>query len=667
MEGVKVLVVDDTPQNLVTLEAVLDDGSIEVVGVRSAREALRAVLDDEFAAILLDVNMPDMDGFEAAALIRARPLSAHTPILFVTAYAGETQLSRAYSLGAVDFIQSPVDPAILRAKVGVFADLFQKRAEIKRQTEQLREAEERLRHQAESALRESEDRFRVLCTSAPVAIFQLDATGRCVYVSPLWEPTTGQADVDALGFGWAEAVSPGRAAPLLASWREALHEGRGWSHEEAITRRRDEPKRWLYVKASPILAEHGESVGHVGTVEDITARKQTEEQLLDADRRKDEFLAMLAHELRNPLAAIGNAALVARSPGLEHKREWSMDVISRQVGQLSKLIDDLMDASRVRLGKIELRRDRLDLTGVLQRAIDAVLPDADARNQKLVRHVPSAGAICVIGDTTRLEQVFVNLLSNAIKYSHDGQVITISASYEDERVVVSVRDNGIGLDPAVADRIFDLFVQGHTSLDRAHGGLGIGLSLARRLTELHGGTVAARSDGPGRGAEFVVSLPATTAEPLAEPGPNGLVGTSNKGRNKRVLVVDDNVDAASALGLLLESAGFSVVLAHDGQVALTRATESRPDIVLMDLGLPVLDGYQVAAELRNQPGGDDLMLVAVSGYGPGQDYGRAATAGFDHHLVKPVDCVALLHLLIDEAGPRRRRSDLPRIAPRRDR
>ena len=667
MEGVKVLVVDDTPQNLVTLEAVLDDGSIQVVGVRSAREALRAVLDDEFAAILLDVNMPDMDGFEAAALIRARPLSKHTPILFVTAYAGETQLSRAYSLGAVDFIQSPVDPAILRAKVGVFADLFQKRAEIKRQTEQLREAEERLRHRAESALRESEDRFRVLCTSAPVAIFQLDATGRCVYVSPLWEPTTGQADVDALGFGWADAVSPGRAAPLLASWREALQEGRGWSHEEAITRRRDEPKVWLYVKASPILADHGESVGHVGTVEDITARKQTEEQLLDADRRKDEFLAMLAHELRNPLAAIGNAALVARSPGLEHKREWSMDVISRQVGQLSKLIDDLMDASRVRLGKIELRRDRLDLTGVLQRAIDAVLPDADARNQKLERHIPSAGAICVIGDTTRLEQVFVNLLTNAIKYSHDGDVIKIAASFEEERVVVSVRDNGIGLDPAVADRIFDLFVQGHTSLDRAHGGLGIGLSLARRLTELHGGTVAARSDGPGHGAEFVVTLPATTAEPLAERGPNGLLGTSNKARNKRVLVVDDNVDAASALGMLLETAGFSVVLAHDGQVALERATEARPDIVLMDLGLPVLDGYQVAAELRNQPGGDDLMLVAVSGYGPGQDYGRAATAGFDHHLVKPVDCVALLHLLIDEAGPRRRRSDLPRVSPRRDR
>ena len=223
MEGVGSRSRHDTPQNSSRLRPSSTTASIEVVGARSAREALRAVLDDEFAAILLDVNMPDMDGFEAAALIRARPLSAHTPILFVTAYAGETQLSRAYSLGAVDFIQSPVEPAILRAKVSVFADLFQKRAEIKRQTEQLREAEERLRHRAESALRESEDRFRVLCTSAPVAIFQLDATGRCVYVSPLWEPTTGQADLDALCPMWAEAVrgrrGGGGAAAVAAGAR----------------------------------------------------------------------------------------------------------------------------------------------------------------------------------------------------------------------------------------------------------------------------------------------------------------------------------------------------------------------------------------------------------------------------------------------------------------
>jgi CheY-like chemotaxis protein len=263
--------------------------------------------------------------------------------------------------------------------------------------------------------------------------------------------------------------------------------------------------------------------------------------------------------------------------------------------------------------------------------------------------------------------VFVNLLSNAIKYSHDEGIITVSAICDAERASVSVRDNGIGLDASVVDRIFDLFVQGQTSLDRARGGLGIGLSLARRLTELHGGSVHARSDGPGQGSEFIVSLPATQAVPMPEARAEGLAGTTPTTPNARVLVVDDNVDAASALGLLLESAGFSVFLAHDGEVALRRAAETRPDVVLMDLGLPILDGYQVAAALRNQPGGRDLTLVAVSGYGPGQDYGRASSAGFDHPLVKPVDCVALLHLLMEDIGTRRQRSGRRLSSPRRDR
>jgi CheY-like chemotaxis protein len=232
-------------------------------------------------------------------------------------------------------------------------------------------------------------------------------------------------------------------------------------------------------------------------------------------------------------------------------------------------------------------------------------------------------------------------------------VISVSTAPEGDRVSISVRDQGIGLDPAIADRIFDLFVQGQTSLDRAHGGLGIGLSLARRLTELHGGSVVARSAGPGFGSEFVVTLPATVSTPVLEPGERAVLPGARRNTQARVLVVDDNVDAATALGMLLESAGFNVFLAHDGEVALARASETRPDIVLMDLGLPVLDGYEVAATLRGQPGGDALTLVAVSGYGPGQDYGRSATAGFDHHLVKPVDCVALLHLLTEDQAAKR--------------
>ena len=644
MERAKVLVVDDTPQNLVTFEAILDDAEIEVVPAGSARDALRAVLRDEFAAILLDVHMPDMDGFEAASLIRCRPPSAHTPILFLTAYGDETHTSRAYSLGAVDFIQTPVNPEILRAKIGVFADLFRKRAEVKRQAERLREAEEQLRRQAESALRESEGRFRVLCTSAPVAIFQLDATGHCVYVSPLWLATTGQPAEAALGVGWAEAFGPGAAENVMASWQSANIEGRAWAHEEAVTRRTDGEKRWLSVKSSPILSDQGRSVGHVGIVEDVTARKLTEEQLIQADRKKDEFLAMLGHELRNPLAAIGNAVLVARTPGLESRRDWSLDVIKRQVEQLSKLIDDLMDVSRVRLGKIELRRDHIDFVQVLSRAVDAIQPLVDERRQQIEIDLPDQ-SLGVIADPTRLEQIFVNLLSNASKYSPEQSRIHVSVRADATGIVTRVRDEGVGLEPGMASRIFDLFVQAQTSLDRAKGGLGIGLSLARRLVDLHGGSIVARSEGLGRGSEFIVTLPmAGPLAPVSARDSSSALASEPQPETK-VLVVDDNVDAANALSLLLETQGFRVAVAHDGGDALKRADEVQPHIVLMDLGLPVLDGYQVASQLRARPNGSAVTLVAVSGYGPDQNPERASEAGFDHHLVKPIDCVALLALL----------------------
>ena len=644
MERAKVLVVDDTPQNLVTFEAILDDAEIEVVPAGSARDALRAVLRDEFAAILLDVHMPDMDGFEAASLIRRRPPSAHTPILFLTAYGDETHTSRAYSLGAVDFIQTPVNPEILRAKIGVFADLFRKRAEVKRQAERLREAEEQLRRQAESALRESEGRFRVLCTSAPVAIFQLDATGHCVYVSPLWLATTGQPAEAALGVGWAEAFGPGAAENVMASWQSANIEGRAWAHEEAVTRRTDGEKRWLSVKSSPILSDQGRSVGHVGIVEDVTARKLTEEQLIQADRKKDEFLAMLGHELRNPLAAIGNAVLVARTPGLESRRDWSLDVIKRQVEQLSKLIDDLMDVSRVRLGKIELRRDHIDFVQVLSRAVDAIQPLVDERRQQIEIDLPDQ-SLGVIADPTRLEQIFVNLLSNASKYSPEQSRIHVSVRADATGIVTRVRDEGVGLEPGMAGRIFDLFVQAQTSLDRAKGGLGIGLSLARRLVDLHGGSIVARSEGLGRGSEFIVTLPMAGPLTPVSAGDSSSALASEPQPETKVLVVDDNVDAANALSLLLETQGFRVAVAHDGGDALKRADEVQPHIVLMDLGLPVLDGYQVASQLRARPNGSAVTLVAVSGYGPDQNPERASEAGFDHHLVKPIDCVALLALL----------------------
>ncbi len=649
MDTISILVVDDTRQNLVTLEAILEEPGLKVVGVSSAREALRRLLTQEFAAILLDVHMPDMDGFETASLIRQRPLSKHTPILFLTAYAVEAQLTRAYALGAVDYMPTPVQPDVLKAKVAVFADLFRKRLEVRRQAELLREAEARLRQQAEHALRQSEGRFQVLCTAAPVGIFQLDATGHCVYASPVWQTTTGGAPEDAGGLRWADVVSDGRGVETLASWQAAVDAGEAWSCESRFTCQGE--TRWVHVRTSPIVTDEGTTVGHVGTVEDITSRKVTEARLLDADRRKDEFLAMLAHELRNPLAAISSAVTVARTPQLERERNWSIAVIGRHVRHLEKLIDDLMDVSRITLGKIEMRRERLDLSIVLARAADAVRAQVAERRQQLDVALPAV-PLWADADPTRIEQVFVNLLGNASKYSHDGGCIWFSAIAQSGVVEVHVRDEGIGLEPGMAERVFDLFAQAQTGLDRAKGGLGIGLSLAQRLTDLHGGSIRVHSDGLGRGAEFVVTLPLVEPVVQAAAPPDVPASAPAVANSQTVLLVDDNVDATRALSLLLTHAGFEVVTAQDGGEALERAGERPPDIVLLDLGLPVVDGYRVAELLRARPGGGDMLLVAISGYGQPEDRERSKAVGFDHHLVKPIDCVELIALMRSGVGTR---------------
>ncbi len=642
MDTISILVVDDTRQNLVTLEAILEEPGLKVVGVSSAREALRRLLKEEFAAILLDVHMPDIDGFETASMIRRRPLSQHTPILFLTAYAVETQLTKAYALGAVDYMPTPVQPDVLKAKVAVFVELHRKRLEVRRQAELLREAEARLRQQAEHALRESEGRFQVLCTAAPVGIFQLDAGGHCVYASPVWQATTGSAPESASGVGWADVVSDGRGGETLAAWQAAVDKGELWSCESRFTR--EGQTRWVHVRTSPIVTDGGSAIGHVGTVEDITARKVTEARLIEADRRKDEFLAMLAHELRNPLAAISSAVTVARSPTLERERSWSIAVIGRHVRHLEKLLDDLLDVSRITLGKIEMRLERIDLSVVLARAADAVHGQVADRHQHLDVALPEM-PLWADADPTRLEQVFVNLLGNASKYSHDGGRIWLSATSGPAGVEIRVRDEGIGLDRAMAERVFDLFAQAQTGLDRAKGGLGIGLSLAQRLTELHHGSIRVHSDGLGQGAEFIVTLP--HADSVAPAANHPLVEAPMAATpvERTVLLVDDNVDATRGLAILLTHAGFAVTEAHDGGEALARAAAAPPDIVLLDLGLPVVDGYRVAETLRARPGGGTLLLIAISGYGQPEDRERSLAVGFDYHLVKPIDCAELIALI----------------------
>ena len=391
----------------------------------------------------------------------------------------------------------------------------------------------------------------------------------------------------------------------------------------------------------------GRPIRVIGTCQDITERKRAEEELRDADRRKDEFLAMLSHELRNPLAPILSAVEIIEQarPAERELRATYQAVITRQVLHMKRLLDDLLDVARVSQGKIQLRRERVELTTLLLQAVEVSRPMIVDKGQTLAIALASE-SLPLDADSTRIVQVFANLINNAAKYTDAGGHITLTSRVDRGEAVVSVRDDGSGMGPDLLARAFDLFVQETRAVDRAQGGLGIGLTMVRTLVKMHGGSVEAFSEGAGRGSELVVRLPLATAPPatLALPGANG--GARTTTAPLRVLVVDDNVDAARGLAQFLALSGHRVTMAHDGPGALAAAAALAPQLVLLDIGLPGMDGYTVAARLR-AAGHDRAALVAVTGYGQDDDLRRSSAAGFERHLVKPIDGAALRKLLAE--------------------
>jgi signal transduction histidine kinase/ActR/RegA family two-component response regulator len=376
---------------------------------------------------------------------------------------------------------------------------------------------------------------------------------------------------------------------------------------------------------------------------DFMERSDAEETLKNADRLKDEFLAMLAHELRNPLAPIVNAVQVLRVTRSEDETIRSTaDMLQRQVSQLSRLTDDLVDVSRITRGKIELVRRKVDIQTIVNQAVEAAKPLFDGKFQKLDVEFP-AEPIHIDGDFTRLTQVVGNMLSNASKFSSRGGTAALVVAEEPgNRVAIRVRDNGIGIKPDDLPNIFDLFMQGDRSLERSTSGLGIGLTLVKTLVEMHGGSVEALSDGPGKGTEFVVHLPASQkAAPVAVK--HATNGTSH--RTQRVLIVDDNEDGAASLANVLMLAGHVTLTAHDGLAALGIAEQFRPDVIVLDIGLPRLNGYETCKRIRAQSWGKSITLVALTGWGQEEDRRKSREAGFDHHLVKPLDHAVLMKLL----------------------
>jgi signal transduction histidine kinase len=672
-EKINILVVDDLPDKLLALEIVLESLGENVVTARSGREALRCLLQQDFAVILLDVNMPDMDGLETAALIRRRKRTEHTPILFVTAFDDERRLAQGYSLGAVDYILSPVSPDVLRTKVGVFVDLFRMTEQVKRQA---KESVTLAREQAARAAAEEESRrLQFLAEAAGVLGRSLDAAATLRGLADLAVPFLGDFAAAVLiepDGGWRtetrrqgdkETRRQGEEDLLPAEIGELIRR----TISEGKTLRRDSLSPCLRACVAIPFKARGRVLGvltlalgaskrsysaaDLTLAEDLASRAASAlenarlyRDIQEQDLRKNEFLAMLAHELRNPLAPIRNAVQLLRQGNEEDTGvKWANDVIDRQVKQMVRLVDDLLDVSRITRGKVQLKAELIDVEAAVSSAVETSRPLIDERRHDLTVTLPPS-PLWVSADPARLAQILANLLNNAAKYTPEGGRITFTTEREGEAAVFRVRDSGVGIAADMLPRVFDLFTQIDRSLDRAEGGLGIGLTLVHRLVEMHGGTVQAFSDGLGCGSEFVVRLPAVPAPCVIEPSLNGKHSAPTVVGGLRILVVDDNHDSAHSLALLLEMQGHEVQTAYDGLAALEAVEAFDPDAVVLDIGLPRLDGYEAARRIRARPRLKPLLLVALTGYGHEENRLQAQAAGFDHHLVKPVDLDVLQQL-----------------------
>ena len=570
-DKVSLLLVDDQPGRLMSYDAILGVLGQNLVHARSGTEALQRLMEGDYAAILLDVNMPGMDGFETAAMIHQHPRFEKTPIIFVTAvHVTDLDRLKGYQLGAVDYVYVPVVPEILRGKVEVLVEIYRQRRELERLNRRLAEANESLAD-ANAALQAEKSR-----------------------------------ELEALNATLAQANS---------------------ELEQANRTLQDE----------------------------IAERVRAQAALEAADRRKDDFLAMLSHELRNPLAAIqGAIELMQRKAINDPQLVWARDVLSRQSRHLSRLIDDLLDVSRITMGKLNLHTEPVEMRDVVQHALETARPLIELRRHNLTLRLPDA-PLHVTGDPVRLSQVVCNLLTNAAKYTDEGGHVEVAlesvagGTGAEGEAVIRVKDNGCGLTQEVLSRLFEPSTHEERLNSGAHGGLGIGLIVVRGLVQMHGGSVEARSEGPGLGSQFTVRLPLLSSEeftmsvaPARDAAPAAEAGNEPA---LRILVVDDNQDSACSMTLLLELQGHEVHVAHSGQAALTLAAEYRPDVILLDIGMPGMNGYEVARHVRAQETFADTLLVAVTGYGRASDVKQTESAGFDHHLVKPIDYEKLEALL----------------------
>jgi len=703
-DKVNILAVDDSADKLLALSVVLAELNENVVTATSGRDALRALLTEEFAVVLLDVNMPGMDGFETAAMIRQRKATEHTPIIFITSYGDDTHASRGYSLGAVDYILAPVDPEVLQTKVGVFVELFRKTSQVRAQARALEHKAMQLQRLTEASLAINSalspdamlqvvtDLARdILGAHQAVAVAAVDQKWSlptsAVSLSPQYE-ATGQLPVFRDRAAFLSFLSICERS--MRSPREQLHPtlaplvledsaaSRGWIAAPLTARdgRRLGLLQLLDRREGDFGVEDEAILTQLAQMTSIAIENTLNAEAREANRIKDEFLTTLSHELRTPLTAIlgWTRTLRGREAGPE-RLDHGLEVIERNVRAQTKLIDDLLDVSRIITGKLRLSVQPVPLSPIVDAAIDAMRPAAEAKEIQITveRSVGMAGEDLIVGDADRLQQVVWNLISNAIKFTPAGGRVNVAIRGRETQFEIRVADTGRGITPDFLPRVFERFRQADSSPTRTHGGLGIGLAIARHLVELHGGTISAESAGDNEGAVFSVSLPrvalgtwrleAMRAEAPSELPEPGLGNVDLTGL--RVLLVEDEEDGRELMAEVLSASGARVSAAGSVREAMTLFEESRPTILVSDIGMPIEDGYALIRRIRSLPAdrGGNVPAVAVTAYAREEDRLRALGAGFQAHVAKPVDPAELLRTVSRMAGlpgapPRPPREDI---------
>lgn len=502
----------------------------------------------------------------------------------------------------------------------------------------------RVQRDAELKLQESEERFRAAVDAVQGVLWTNTPEGAMRGEQPGWAKLTGQRFEDYQGLGWAKAVHPEDEKASIDAWLQAVHERRPFTFEHRVLRH-DNQWRNFSIRAIPLFDSSGAIRQWVGVHTDITDQRQAELALKEANDRKDVFLATLSHELRNPLAPIRSAARLLESGKLDPQEiARSYAIISRQVRHMASLLDDLLDVSRITRGALALKREPVLLRPILEAAVEAARPMIEAKRQVLRLEWP-AETLELDADAVRVTQVATNLLTNAAKYTDPEGQIHFRAGLEADGLLILVSDTGIGIAADKLNEVFEMFSQVHANPERSEGGLGIGLALVKALVELHGGRVEVRSEGLEHGSEFLVWFPRSIVKVLDSPVAPAHREARKAGRRRRILLADDNQDGAASLGMLLELAGHEVYLAHTGTGAVTLTERHRPQICVLDIGMPGLSGYEVANRIRRETWGASMILIAVTGYGQEDDKAKARAAGFDHHLTKPIDADALERLI----------------------